>query len=52
MRTIKEKNGYHLVKLVTPVFGGYYAIVKNCITIQDGLCLDAALEVFNNLTGD
>ena len=50
MYPIKEKNGYHLIKLFIPVYGGYYAIMKNCVTIQDGLCLDAALEIFNNLT--
>lgn len=50
MKTIREKNGIHLVKLNVPVFGGYYAIVKNCITLEDGLCLDAAIEVFNILT--
>lgn len=50
MRTIEERNGFHLVKLVQPVYGGYYAIVRNGITIDTGLCLDAAYEVFNSLT--
>lgn len=50
MVTIKQKNNYHIVKNEIPVYGGYYSIVKNCITIKDGLSLDAANEIFNNLT--
>lgn len=50
MRTIKERNGYHIIKLLTPIYGGYYAVMKNGIHISDGLCLDAAIEIFNTLT--
>lgn len=50
MQSLKTKNSYHLMKNVTPVYGGYYSIVKNGITIKDGLCLDAANEVFETLT--
>jgi hypothetical protein len=50
MRTIEERNGYQLVRLSIPVYGGDYAVMKNGITIKDGLCLDAAIEVFNVLT--
>lgn len=49
MKTIEERDGFHLVKLFQPVCGGYYSIIKNGITIKDGLCLDAAYEMFNLL---
>jgi hypothetical protein len=50
MKTIKEKNNYHLIRCSTPVCGGTYAVMKNGIVIKDGLCLDAAIEVFQVLS--
>lgn len=54
MKTIKMqyKPGLStkLVKLNKPIMGGYYAIMQNNKIIKDGLCLDAANEVYNKLT--
>lgn len=54
MKTIKlqYKPGLStkLIKLDKPVMGGSYAITQNDEIIKDGLCLDAANEIFNELT--
>ena len=54
MKTIKisykPSASIKLVKLRKPVMGGYYAITKNKEIVKDGLCLDAANEVFNEMT--
>ena len=49
MKTIKT-HGLNLsvVKLDKPVFGGQYAVI-NGDRMKDGLCLDAAIDLFNTL---
>lgn len=50
MKIVKFDSSYKIVKLKTPVFGGFYAIMQYNDIIKDGLSLDAAIEVFNELT--
>ena len=40
--------GLSLVRLDKPVYGGYYAVI-NGDRMKDGLCLDAANEIFITL---
>lgn len=40
--------GLSLVRLDKPVYGGYYAVI-NGDRMKDGLCLDAAKEIFITL---
>jgi hypothetical protein len=47
-KVIKQKKGIRLLELSVPVLGGKYA-VDTFSSYKDGLCLDAANELFNIL---
>lgn len=47
-KVIKQHNFLQLVELTELVYGGKYAII-NGDRVKDGLCLDAARDLFNTL---
>ena len=47
---IREEKGWQLVRLKNPVMGGMYAVYSaEKDRIKTGLCLEAAVEVFNTV---
>ena len=47
-KILKQFNSIQLVELTKPVYGGKYAVI-NGDHIKDGLCLDAASELYSIL---
>ena len=46
---LKACNGFELVRLGKPIYGGMYAVVCHKEKkAKNGLSLDAAIEIFNN----
>ena len=47
---IREEKGWQLVSLKNPVMGGMYAVYNaKDNRIKTGLCLEAAVEIFNTV---
>ena len=50
MKTIKQFNNLRIVLLDNAIYGGLYAVVDDKLQkAKTGLCLDAAVEIFNKL---
>jgi len=50
MKTIKQFNNLRIVLLDNAIYGGLYAVVDDKLQqAKTGLCLDAAIEIFNKL---
>jgi hypothetical protein len=45
---LSNGNGLLLIRNKEATFGGFYEIQKNGFGIINGLCLDAATEIYNN----
>lgn len=53
MKLLSKCGDLAIIKMPEPVFGGWYAVVKiSERRAKTGLCLDAAMDIFKELTGN